>query len=242
MKRPRGGQLQRKVRIGWSSDFAYGIGLITSDGWLSSDQRHTGFVSKDKELIDKIKTALNITNKVHRTGRGGEIEKRYYGIHFGDKIFYQFLNSIGLTSAKSKTIKSVAIPDEFFPDFLRGLFDGDGTIYSYWDTRWPKSFLFQVSFASASPDFIHWLKNRLSTLYRVKGFIKKGSGVLNLNYVKGDSKILLNVMYYKHDLLLLNRKYSKVNKILNTEFKFGLAFLQKPRNYAAIAQSGRAEA
>ncbi len=83
------------------------------------------------------------------------------------------------------------VPDEFFADFLRGLFDGDGTFYTYWDTRWPRSFVYKISFASASSDFIIWFKDRLTQLYRVKGYICKGDGVLNIQYTKGDSEKFL---------------------------------------------------
>ncbi|MEK7641076.1 MAG: hypothetical protein AAB389_03720 [Patescibacteria group bacterium] len=106
------------------------------------------------------------------------------------------------------------VPDKFFPDFLRGLFDGDGTFYSFWDKRWPNSFGFQLSFASASFDFVAWLKQKLTDLYNVKGFICKGAGVFNLRYVKGDSKELSDVMYYQERALYLKRKYDKIKQII----------------------------
>ena len=207
-------QCKNKVKIKWSSNFAYAIGLITSDGNLSSDKRHIHFKTADLELAEKFKIALGIKNKIVRTARGGEKVKRYFQISFGDINFYRFLNKLGLIAAKSKTIKKVLISNNLFADFLRGLFDGDGTFYSYWDKRWPNSFVFQISFASASLDFIDWLKNKLSRFYRVKGFICKGDGVFNLRYVKGDSEKLYNVMYYKKDLLFLNRKYFKIENAL----------------------------
>ncbi|MBI1971410.1 MAG: hypothetical protein HYS52_01005 [Candidatus Wildermuthbacteria bacterium] len=229
MKLPQGGQLQRKVRIKWSSNFAYAIGLITSDGNLSSDGRHITFISKDLELVKKFKTALKINNAVTRVGRGGEAVKKYYGVNFGDKIFYKFLNTIGLTKKKSKTIGAIDIPERFFRDFLRGLFDGDGTFYTFWDTRWPSSFCFKLSFASASKNFIEWLKTELSRLYGVTGCFHKGAGVINLEYTKGDTKKLFNTMYYKTKLLFLNRKYRKIKTAFRQDEKFGLVVLQKPR-------------
>lgn len=177
----------------------------------------------------KFKIALGITNTILRVARGGESFKKYYRVSLGDKLFYQFLNSIGLTNAKSKTIQAVSVPDEFFADFLRGLFDGDGTIYSYWDTRWPKSFCFKISFASASLNFINWLKEKLTNLYEVKGVLHKGKGVWNLEYTKGDSKILCAAMYYQRSLLFLERKYLKVSNILQQDKLLGLPALQKQR-------------
>lgn len=92
-----------------------------------------------------------------------------------------------------------------------------------------------MSIASASTDFIKWLKQKLTNLYGVKGYTHKGDGVLNLEYVKGDSKQLFAVMYYRNDLLFFSKKYIKVKNALEKDRKFGIDSLQKPRN-AAVAQ------
>ena len=223
---------QRKVFMEWSSNLAYAVGLIASDGCLSKDRRHISLASMDKELVENLKAALRIGNKIYRSGRGGEIIKKYYSINFGDIIFYKFLNRIGLTSAKSKTIRLVAVPNKFFADFLRGLFDGDGSFYSFWDRRWPKSFGFKLSIASASAYFINWLKRKLTTLYGVKGYLHQGAGVLNLEYVKGDTRKLLQVMYLRDNILFLKRKYDKIKTVLRYD-----AELHPDREHdAAVAQ------
>lgn len=219
-------QLKRKVNIKWSHNFAYAIGLIASDGWLSSSGRHIGFTSKEVELIESFKKALQLKNKVTVCTSKKPPYRKWFVVQFGDKIFYQFLNRIGLNRTKSKTIKSVKIPNKFFADFTRGLFDGDGSFYSYWDKRWPNSFGFKLSFASASLDFIEWLKNRLTQLYKVKGYIHKGDGVFNLEYVKGDSKKLFSIMYREKNILYLKRKYKKVKTALNQDKRVGLSYLQ----------------
>ena len=221
---------QNKIRLEWSPSFAYGIGLLASDGCLSKDRRHIIFSSKEDEMIVNFKVSLGLKNKTTRHARGGEKNKKYLMVTFGDINFYKFLNNIGLHSAKSRTIKSVFVPDKYFADFLRGLFDGDGSFYTYWDKRWPNSFGYNLSFASASQNFINWLKERLANLYGVKGYFHKGTGVTNLEYVKGDSKKLYEIMYYKTGILYLNRKYTKVKTALDKDKQFGLPSLQKHRN------------
>jgi hypothetical protein len=205
---------QRKIKIRWSPNFAYAIGLITTDGNLSGDKRHISFKSTDYQLIRNLKIALHLKNKITKHLPKDKIHKICFEVQFGDVIFYRFLNRIGLYPAKSKIIQKVRIPDKFFANFLRGLFDGDGTFYSFWDKRWPNSFVFQLSFASASLDFLKWLKFKLATLYRVKGFICKGKGVFNLRHTKGDSKKLFSKMYYNKNLLILSRKYVKIKNTL----------------------------
>lgn len=208
---------QNKVNIKWSPDFAYAIGLLASDGYLSKDGRHIGIKSKDLEMVNNFRKALGIKNKIGRGVRGYETVKKYFYVQFGDIIFYRFLNGIGLTVAKSRTIRKVNVPYNFFGDFLRGLFDGDGTFYSSWDRRWPNSFVFQIAFCSASFDFILWLKDSLAKFYGVKGFIREGSRVYNLRYVKGDTRKLFSKMYHKNKALFLSRKYIKIKNALKKD-------------------------
>ena len=209
----------KPINQSWSPRLAYAIGVLTSDGYLKKDGRHIGLTSKDLELIEHLQGALGSAYRVSRSGRGGETEKKNYRLEFSNTRFYRFLTSIGLTPAKSKTIRQVSIPNKFFADFLRGLFDGDGTFYSSWDTRWNHSLVYQISFASASRSFITWLQVTLAAQYSVKGFVRRGDGVYNLRYVKGDTRKLFTAMYQSGPVFFLRRKYDKMVAVLSEEKK-----------------------
>jgi len=47
-------------------------------------------------------------------------------------VFYRWIESIGLSPAKSRSIGPLAVPDQYFADFARG-FGGDGSIVVYMD-------------------------------------------------------------------------------------------------------------
>jgi hypothetical protein len=53
-------------------------------------------------------------------------------------------------------------------------------------------------------------KSSLTRLYAVKGYIKQGSGVYEIRYVKGDTRKLFKVMYADESGLYLTRKYEKI--------------------------------
>src|ERR1041385_2190618 len=107
-----GRKAQGKVLIKWSPQFAYAIGLIATDGCLSSNGRTVVFTSKDDEAIDNFLRALNIDARIGINVSGnGKLTKR---VQIGDVLFFRFLQTIGLTPAKSKIISTVAIPDKFF--------------------------------------------------------------------------------------------------------------------------------
>jgi hypothetical protein len=212
----RGSKPKNKVKIEWSQKFAYAIGLLTTDGNLSPDRRHINFTSKDKELILIFKDCLRLSNKIGRKARGENKEKKYYVIQFGDVNFYKFLLDINLDSNKSKNLRNLRIPDDYFFDFLRGHFDGDGTFYSYWDSRWKSSFMFYTNFVSASKKHVQWLRDKIYKKLRVNGHITKArsSSIYNLRYAKGESLKLLPQLYPQVSSPYLRRKYLKIKKTL----------------------------
>jgi hypothetical protein len=54
------GRKPKRTSIEWSHEFSYAIGLISTDGSLSSDGRHIVMVSKDLEQLINIKQCLRI--------------------------------------------------------------------------------------------------------------------------------------------------------------------------------------
>lgn len=213
----RGPKPKGKVKIRWSSDFAYAIGLIVTDGNLSQPKQGSriSFVSKDIEQIENFKKCLGIDTKIGAHNSGSSADKSYR-VQFKDVSFYIFLNSIGIFPAKSKTIAGIRIPKKYFFDYLRGCFDGDGSIYSYWDKRWKSSFMFYVSFISASKNHIDWLQDEIYKHLLIKGHITKdGKGsTLQLKYAKADSLKIINKMYKGKRVTCLSRKKLKIIKIL----------------------------
>jgi|SRR3990167_10952077 len=206
-----------KVKIEWSPEFAYAIGLLVTDGCLYSDGRHISLTSKDIEMIETFKKCLGLGNVIGRKASGSTKEKKYFHLQFGDVIFYDFLMSIGLTPRKSKTISKIELPDEYFFDFLRGCFDGDGTFYSYWDPRWRSSYMFYFSICSASEKFILWLQDQIIRFSGVKGHISKSPVKINyqLRFAKADSLKILPRLYYSQPLACLMRKRLKIQRALS---------------------------
>lgn len=199
----------------WSHDFAYAIGLITTDGCLSKDGRHIDLTSKDLEQIENFKRILKLSNKIG-TKKSSTSSKRYYRIEFGNIKLYKYLLSIGLCPKKSKVLGKLKVPDKYFPDFLRGCFDGDGYSYSYWSKQWPDSFVFYTGFASASIDYLEWMKIKVKKLYTIEGYIKVGGNKAErlLMFAKYSSIKLINIMYYSNKVVCLSRKKFKIDSTL----------------------------
>ncbi len=208
------GPKPRRKGIVWSADFAYAVGLIASDGNLSPDGRHFTFVSKDKEQINNIKKCLGITAQESQRPYGKDWSgPLYYRLQWGDVTLYDFLLSIGLTANKSLTLGELKIPDQYFFDFFRGHLDGDGCFYSYYDPRWPASFMFYLTIVSASKAHISWIRKTLQRLLEIKGHVtssKKHQHISQLKYAKQESLILLKRLYEDPRAICLKRKRLKI--------------------------------
>ncbi len=203
------------VNIKWNNDFAYVIGIIATDGNLSPDLRHIHITSKDEEIVLNCKKCLGLTNIIGKKSRGGSKDKKYYVLQFGDKNFFDFLLSIGITPKKSKSIGKLKIPREYFKDFLRGCIDGDGsiTISKHPESKYPQ---YKVRLCSASKTFLEWILIMSRELFLLEGgsiYIPKKSSVFTLVFAKEDSIKILNQIY-KGEIICLTRKKEIAFKII----------------------------
>jgi hypothetical protein len=210
----RGPKPKRRVSETWTPDLAYAMGLLATDGCLSSKGCLIDLTSKDVEQLKNFSTCIDIPLRIgqKRSGSG----KRSFRVQFKSVIFYDFLLSIGLTPAKSKTLGALKIPDKYFFDFLRGVFDGDGSTYSYWDPRWKSSFMYYVCFASASEEFIAWLMDVIHARLGFYGHITHANhkSTYQLKYAKKDGIQILRKMYKTTSSVCLSRKRLKIERML----------------------------
>lgn len=223
-KRPPGPQprFNADLHCQWSPTLAYAVGLIVTDGNLSKDGRHLTVTSADRDLIETFRQCLGLDNQISQVG----LMHRHYRIQWSDRVMYDWLIGIGLMPAKSRQLGTLNIPDEYFPDFVRGCLDGDGNIQIYTDrynvfknTKYVYERLL-VRFVSASLPFLEWLQIAIERLIGIHGGIfgnklRVGhSPVWTLKYAKHDSLLLLRWIYYSPDLPCLERKRQLALRVL----------------------------
>jgi hypothetical protein len=205
--------VRRKSFEEWSTDLAYAVGLLATDGNLSPDGRHLEIPSKDHALLETLKSCLGLGNAITPHSSGSAIHR----LQWGDRQFYDWLMSIGLTPAKSLTLGPLAVPDEYFADFLRGCIDGDGSITTYTDRyntfRNPQYVYTRlyVSLVSASFRFVDWVRATVQRLIGLSGYVSARRSpmrnpIWRLAYAKRESLALLRWIYYNADVPCLARK------------------------------------
>ncbi|MCX5687711.1 MAG: hypothetical protein NTV71_03605 [Candidatus Omnitrophica bacterium] len=177
-------------------DLWYLVGLIASDGCLSSDGRHIDITSKDFEFLSSIKQRYGFTNKIGN--KYNTIGQLNYHLQLANRSFYEFLLSIGLTPRKSLVIESVNVSSSNFCDFLRGLIDGDGGIQK-WIHHSNRREQWNLRIASGSKKFLIWIQNEIEKIIEVKGKLyAQGENIFVLKYGKMAARIIANKCYYEN--------------------------------------------
>lgn len=143
-----------------------------------------------------------------------------YRVQLSDVRLYRWLLTLGLTPRKSLTLGPVHVPSELFVHLVRGLLDGDGSIYTlrhrpttrsqpnYWYERlW-------TLFGSASSEHVLWLRQSIDQRFGLAGAINvsRRSGrhdYYTLKYGNRDSLVLLAALYADLGAPCLSRKREK---------------------------------
>lgn len=160
----------------WTDRLAYAAGLAATDGNLSGDRRHVVFDSEDAQLVETFLECIG------RPVRYGQRPTRTGGICYrasvSDVELYRWFIAIGLTPAKSLTLRGIDVPDAFLLPVVRGLLDGDGSVVNF--VHAPTKRLYPnyryerlaAQFNSASRPHLEWLRDRLEPILGTRGYVE----------------------------------------------------------------------
>jgi hypothetical protein len=212
----------------WSGNMAYILGFIVTDGCLVEHENGynaLNITNKNKKILENILGAMDSNHKISVKPRGGIPNLKYFQIQIRDKLIYADLLKLGLMSRKSKIVKMPNVPVKFFSDFVRGCFDGDGSVTVWQDPRWNHAWQIRAVFSSGSFVFLKQMQERLNKEAGLSiGSIQSLSREYNLCYSIADSMKLYDLMYRNlgNSLLYLKEKLDKFEffrKIRQDAFK-----------------------
>lgn len=140
----------------WSPEMAWVLGLLCTDGNLSTHGRRVTFTSIDIDVLEKVKAVMGFEGPISRVNKQSQAHR----IMICRARIYDDLLALGLTPAKSLTLKWPKVPSQFMRHFLRGVYEGDG---SYCLAGRERSSL-KISLVSGSDMFIRGVQDELSKL------------------------------------------------------------------------------
>lgn len=173
------------------------------------DGRHINITSAEKDYLNLIKRQLGLRNKIGLKLNGAG--KVGYQLQLGNVRLWRQLQNLGLSPRKSLIMSSLRIPDSFFPDFLRGVIDGDGCIRR-WNHPQNGNEQWCLVIYSSAPLFTKWLYEKIEQLFKVRGVIITQTAELprhpmyRIKLGKLAARRILGICY-KKESLSLKRKY-----------------------------------
>lgn len=197
-----------------SEDKAYWLGFIYADGFITPKRKHSNrglgisLSIKDKEHLQKLNMCLNSNTPVNEyIERSGFAKDSKYCrvIYISEKLASDLINN-GVYENKTDIINAPStIPYEFIKDFIRGYFDGDGSVWQQKDAQTSISFV-------GTDDLLHFIMKYLidnKVILREYPLNKRKEGQIVSDFKFGGNRNsfrFLDFIYNKANVYL-DRKY-----------------------------------
>ena len=123
-----------------SKDKAYFLGFIYADGFItkpSHGQNILGLTLAEIEPIDKFKKYIQTNKKVGYYKKTSSYSNKSYEYKLAlnsDKLVSD-IEKLGVIERKTLTLTFPNIREDLIPHFIRGYFDGDGSVFLHKDSR-----------------------------------------------------------------------------------------------------------
>lgn len=184
--------------------FIYAVGCVYRGSDKHSYRLQINLKQSDEEHLVKFQNAIGSNYKLYNN-----LNTKSVSLKVNSTRMCEDLIRHGVVCSKSLIVKPPKIKDELIRHFVRGLFDGDGSI-SWLRGRTPK-----VTIITGSEELANWLK------YRLSGFnIYIYKRTHDLYSLESQSVSVVKDFYntiYSNANVCLNRKYIKFDDIVNNK-------------------------
>lgn len=204
----------------WSNNMAYILGLIYADGNIHKTSFKISLKYSDYGLLEKIREELDYTGSVD--SYDAILNDKSYKVAkllIRSKVLTDDLIELGVTPNKSLTIEFPNIPLEYETDFIRGYFDGDGSVGMQYPTnskkQRTKTCQIRVRICSGSENFLISLSNIMVQHYGLKNVKVRQckENLFEIGYSTMDSLKIYD-LFYKNSSIYLQRKKDSFDKYI----------------------------
>lgn len=185
---------------------AYWLGFLYADGCVHSNNYEISVNITDREHVEKFKTAIKAFNHniTEIQDKRFQNAKTLYQFSIRDKQLHQDLIKWGCIPQKSLLINKIPnIPRDYVSHFLRGYFDGDGSLHYLRGTN-----NYRISFVGTK-DFLNDIQKELQTNVSLQSNIAGKAYVLQIAGRRQIERILNYLYNNSKENNRLNRKYQK---------------------------------
>ncbi len=193
----------------WSSDMAYILGFITADGYINESKNTLAIQlsSKDKSLLGYIKKTIKSSNKINvyeRNNCKDGIKRTRCCFSITSKSIISDLKALGLQQKKTGFEQWANPPENYICDYIRGYFDGDGSIYK---RKAKNGKGFNIEIACANRMFLEKIQETLKC-----GKIYKKSSIYYYMITNMEGILIFKNFIYNGNYSL-SRKFNKIKNL-----------------------------
>ena len=193
---------------------AYWLGFLMADGCIldqpQRSKRLTIALKKDDiSILHKLNSSLESNSKVHeckiKTGKFKDVE--YCKLSISNEKLCQDLISLGCTPRKSLTLKFPDIKDELIHHFIRGYFDGDGSVFTSNEKHHRSKKIIKIIYVdfTGNKEFLESMFNK-TNIGTIKCIKKTASQAYNYRVKRNPRCKLFYEYLYKDANIYLERK------------------------------------
>ncbi len=207
-----------------TNDSAYVLGWIASDGCIYINKKYSSyrlqFEIKDKEILELINELLDSNKQISYLK-----DRDLYSLHLSSKYMIDRLLQLGITPRKSKIIEMPLMNDECKKHFIRGVFDGDGSVSIFQNGKLRR---IRCYICSANKKFLEQIGNFLKDeIYIIPKIYKEDkigyASVYKLMYSGKECLAFANYIYQDCNNNYLSRKYNIFKQAIDENIATGFA-------------------
>lgn len=201
-----------------SHNMGYILGFLAADGNISKKENKITLLldSQDEEILEKIRKEVKSTREIRRYKRkNGKISS---SLIVYSSAWKKDLACFSIIPEKTFKLEPPEhLSKEYWLDYIRGFFDGDGSVSKSNGT-------IQFKIGSASKPILDWIREYLATEYGIcnKGLsyqkLESGNDFWNLLYYGENVRKLYKLLYQNTDSLKLDRKYNKFTTLYEEKY------------------------
>jgi hypothetical protein len=198
----------------WTSEMAYVLGYFCADGNFGLIKKTNSWYftisSNDWNHLELIRKTMGSAHKLSKSTK----QPKLHHLRILSEEICKDLLKLGVTPRKSLTLHFPSVPHKYLNDFIRGYFDGDGSIYVE-----RRNQAARLSITSGSRNFLVTLNNYLEeSAPGVVGklYKHKHARCYYLRYTRMDDIATLFTYFYPRGerTLCLKRKFEKFQEAL----------------------------
>lgn len=187
-----------------NEDSCYVLGWLLTDGCIQYIPNKKYSIRFELAEIEPLETIKRLMGSNHKIVKRDDKANPLYTLVVNSKKIVKSLLDLGITTSKTKRLRLIKVEDKYMPHLIRGIFDGDGSVFI---TKHGKHNRLSSYICSTSKEFLQDIGQVLKdSIDLVPKIYEDSPGFYKLRYGAKESYALSKYMYEGADSYLKRKK------------------------------------